>query len=90
MAGGNDGRSIRPPVNAGGDEYLFTISLGANLGASTGVSARACSVPRPLAMLRRLCIREPAADLRMHEQVRTAQGSAGGGREGGCQAACAP
>ena len=40
MAGGNDGRSIRPPVNAGGDEYLLTISLGANLGASTGVSAR--------------------------------------------------
>ena len=40
MAGGNDGRSIRPPVNAGGDEYLLTISLGADLGASTGVSAR--------------------------------------------------
>jgi len=40
MAGGNDGRSIRPPANAGGDEYLLTISLGATLGANTGVSAR--------------------------------------------------
>eukprot|EP00966_Prymnesium_polylepis_P017084 394148-Prymnesium_polylepis.1 len=71
MAGGNDGRSIRPPVNAGGDEYLFTISLGANLGVCMKAGRRgraACLGLWPCCAGCGPCIREPAADLRMHEQ----------------------
>ena len=40
MAGGNFGRSIRPPVYAGDDEYIGTFSLGAAIGESTGDCAR--------------------------------------------------
>ena len=36
MAGGDYGRSIRPPVYAGDNEYIITFSLGAAIGESTG------------------------------------------------------